>query len=246
MGETTLKLDKTLPLIMLHGLLGLPDNWDSIIPFLPKTCHPIVLHVPFFDEGTELTTIDSIITYIQKYIDEKKFGKIVLMGNSFGGHVGSLFAVRLPERVCGLVLTASGGLAERGFARPGTHPQREYVREKACEIFYDHSFVTDDMLDYIMDIVTNRKKGKKLLQLAKAAKRDNISESLKLIRCPTLLIWGKQDTVTPPKVAEEFNSYIPNSKLVWIDKCGHAPMMEHPEEFARHLSSWWNDTFVQS
>jgi pimeloyl-ACP methyl ester carboxylesterase len=55
---------------------------------------------------------------------------------------------------------------------------------------------------------------------------------------PVSLIWGKDDTVTPPDVAEEFHKLLPNSTLYWIDKCGHAPMMEHPEEFNQLLEEW--------
>ena len=55
---------------------------------------------------------------------------------------------------------------------------------------------------------------------------------------PTCLIWGRNDTITPPEVAEDFNKLIENSELFWIDKCGHAPMMEHPQEFNRILKEW--------
>jgi pimeloyl-ACP methyl ester carboxylesterase len=44
-------------------------------------------------------------------------------------------------------------------------------------------------------------------------------------------VWGKQDDVTPPFVAEKFHELLPDSRLQWVDKCGHAPMMEHPDEF---------------
>ena len=61
---------------------------------------------------------------------------------------------------------------------------------------------------------------------------------LPLITNPTLIIWGKQDSVTPPNVAREFNDLLPNSDLMWIDKCGHAPMMEHPNKFNDILKNW--------
>jgi pimeloyl-ACP methyl ester carboxylesterase len=64
---------------------------------------------------------------------------------------------------------------------------------------------------------------------------------LNQIKIPTLLIWGKNDTVTPPFVAEEFHKLIPHSQLKFIDKCGHAPMMEVPGEFNDLL-----DSFLQS
>jgi pimeloyl-ACP methyl ester carboxylesterase len=57
----------------------------------------------------------------------------------------------------------------------------------------------------------------------------------------TLIIWGKQDIVTPPNVAEDFNSLLPNSDLLWIDKCGHAPMMEHPVHFNTLMEKWLSE-----
>jgi pimeloyl-ACP methyl ester carboxylesterase len=71
----------------------------------------------------------------------------------------------------------------------------------------------------------------RILALAKSAIRNNLGEELGQIKQPTLLIWGNQDTVTPPFVAEEFHKLIPNSELKFIDKCGHAPMMEQPVAF---------------
>jgi pimeloyl-ACP methyl ester carboxylesterase len=54
---------------------------------------------------------------------------------------------------------------------------------------------------------------------------------------------GKNDKVTPPDVAEEFKQLLPNSTLYWIDKCGHAAMMEQPEEFNRLLEEWLNPIY---
>ena len=58
------------------------------------------------------------------------------------------------------------------------------------------------------------------------------------IKIPVCLIWGKQDSVTPPEVAIEFEQELPDATLYWIDKCGHAPMMEHPELFNEILFKW--------
>jgi pimeloyl-ACP methyl ester carboxylesterase len=65
-----------------------------------------------------------------------------------------------------------------------------------------------------------------------------MSEELKNMTLPTCLIWGKQDSVTPPEIAEEFHEKLPNSELHWIDKCGHAAMMEQPQEFNKLLAIW--------
>ena len=55
---------------------------------------------------------------------------------------------------------------------------------------------------------------------------------------PICIIWGKQDSVTPPAVADEFHEKLADSDLYWIDKCGHAAMMEHPDQFNEILNSW--------
>ena len=78
----------------------------------------------------------------------------------------------------------------------------------------------------------------RILALAKSAIRNNLGEELGQIKQPTLLVWGKQDTVTPTFVAEEFQRLIPNSELHFIDKCGHAPMMEQSAEFNRILEEF--------
>jgi pimeloyl-ACP methyl ester carboxylesterase len=67
-----------------------------------------------------------------------------------------------------------------------------------------------------------------------------MEKNLPNFKMPTCLIWGRNDTITPPEVAKDFNKLIENSALFWIDKCGHAPMMEHPQEFNRILREWLN------
>ena len=71
----------------------------------------------------------------------------------------------------------------------------------------------------------------KWVAIAKSAQRNNLAEEIPNINVPTLLVWGLNDTITPPMVAHEFNRLIPRSSLKFIDKCCHAPMMEHPEKF---------------
>ncbi len=76
------------------------------------------------------------------------------------------------------------------------------------------------------------------LAIAKSAIRHNMAKDLPKMKTPTCIIWGKQDNVTPPEVAVEFNELLPNSDLFWIDKCGHAAMMEHPDAFNTILHDW--------
>jgi pimeloyl-ACP methyl ester carboxylesterase len=154
------------------------------------------------------------------------------LGNSLGGHVALVYLLKHPERIKSLILTGSSGLFESGMG--DTYPKRgdyEYIRKKTEVTFYDPKMATKELVDEVFSITNNRIRVIKIIALAKSAIRNNLGDELNNIKQPTLLIWGNNDTVTPPFVAKEFQKLIPNSELHFIDKCGHAPMMEVPDEF---------------
>ena len=97
--------------------------------------------------------------------------------------------------------------------------------------FYDPAVATKELVDEVYSTVNDRMKAIRIISLAKSAIRNNLGEELSGILQPTLLIWGNNDTITPPFVGREFQRLIPSSELHFIDKCGHAPMMEVPDEF---------------
>ena len=107
--------------------------------------------------------------------------------------------------------------------------------------FYDAAFATDDLVDYVLETTSDIGKCLHMVAVAKSAQRNNVAEDLAKITAPTLLIWGLNDTITPPFVAHEFNKLIPNSDLKFIDECGHAPMMEHPEYFNQLLGDFYSN-----
>ena len=141
-------------------------------------------------------------------------------------------------------MTGSSGLYEDAMG--GTFPKREsyeFVKNKVEITFYDPKHGTKELVDECYEIVNNRSKVIRVISLAKSAIRHNMAKDLPKFTVPTCLIWGKNDIITPPNVAEEFHSLLPNSDLFWIDKCGHAPMMEHPEEFNGLMMTWLEDKF---
>jgi pimeloyl-ACP methyl ester carboxylesterase len=122
-----------------------------------------------------------------------------------------------------------------------TYPKRgdkEYIRNKTALTFYDPRLATEELVNEVFEITNNRLKVIKIIALAKSAIRNNLGDELTEIKQPTCLIWGNNDTITPPFVGKEFNRLIPNSELHFIDKCGHAPMMEVPDEFNRILDGF--------
>ncbi|MGZ3924682.1 MAG: alpha/beta fold hydrolase [Flavisolibacter sp.] len=220
------------PLILLHGLFGAMSNFEGLIEHFRHTHKVVVPLLPLFELDILHTSVGGLSKYLQRFIESKGYNNVHLLGNSLGGHVALVYILKHPERIKSLILTGSSGLFENGMG--DTYPRRgdyEYIKKKTEVTFYDPKTATKELVDEVFEITRNRLKVIKIIALAKSAIRHNLGEELNNVKQPTLLIWGNNDTITPPFVAREFHRLIPNSELHFIDKCGHAPMMEQPEEF---------------
>lgn len=229
------------PLVLLHGLFGALSNFKDLVEHFKRTHKVVIPMLPLFDLSLLDTTVSGLAKHVQKFIEAKGFSRIHLLGNSLGGHVGLVYTLKHQDLVKTITLTGSSGLFENGMGE--TYPKRgdyEFIRKKTELTFYDPTVATKDLVDEVYGIVNNRLKALKIIALAKSAIRHNLGEELQDIKVPTCLIWGRNDTITPPMVAEEFKKLIPNSELHWIDKCGHAPMMEVPGEFNVILEEFLN------
>ena len=226
--------------VLLHGLMGGLDNFEGIIEELPKHGFKVVGPLlPLFEKPMLKTSINHFTQYVHEFITHKGFEKVTLLGNSLGGHISLVFAKKYPQMVESLILAGSSGLYENAmgdsFPRRGDY---EYMRTKTKEVFYDPKMATKKLVDHVFKIANKRDSVVRLLAMAKSAIRHNMSKDVPRLNFPVCLIWGKQDGVTPPHVAEEFHRLFPKSDLFWIDKCGHAPMWEHPKEFVEILEKW--------
>ncbi|HKH60499.1 MAG TPA: alpha/beta hydrolase [Flavitalea sp.] len=224
------------PLILLHGLFGALSNFREIIEYFKHHNKVIVPLLPLFDLDLLHTTVGGLEKFVYKFIEHRDYKNVHLLGNSLGGHVALLHVLKHPAKIKSVILTGSSGLFENGMG--DSYPKRgdyEYIKKKTELTFYDPTNVTKELVDEVYGIVNNRLKAVKVISLAKSAIRNNLGEELNQIKQPTLLIWGNNDTITPPFVGREFHRLIPRSELHFVDKCGHAPMMEVPGEFNRIL-----------
>ena len=232
------------PIIILHGLMGGLSNFQGVFEyFQTKNYKVIIPELPVDSTPILKTNVATFSKFIFDFIEFKKLKDVVLLGNSLGGHVGLLFTRDYPELVSGLIITGSSGLYEKSMIGDG-YPKRgnyEYIKAKTEEVFYDPEIATKEIVDEVFASVNNREKLIRTLSLAKSAIRHNMADDLPKMSTKTLIIWGKQDSVTPPNVAEDFDSLLPNSDLFWIDKCGHAPMMEHPNNFNELMEMWLSE-----
>ena len=231
------------PMVLLHGLMGGLSNFEEMAAFFAdKGFKVYVPQLPVYDLPVLNTNLTSLAKFVGKFIKHQIGKPVTLVGNSMGGHVGLILTLARPEYVHSLVLTGSSGLYERSFG--DSFPRKsdkEYIKRKTQEVFYNPDVATDELVDEVFGIVNDRMKGIKTVMLARSAIKHNMQNELPNIKCPTCIIWGKQDNVTPPDVAIEMNRLIPDSELFWIDQCGHAAMMEKPEEFNKILYNWLKD-----
>ena len=143
-----------------------------------------------------------------------------------------------PHLVDCLILTATSGLYEHSVDSLPVRPGRPFVEEHMQKVFVNSEFITEDAIEEIVSILEDRQNVLNLIHAARSAKKDNLKDVLGQVKCPTLLLWGEDDQVTTMEVAEMFHQLIPNSKLVSIKNCGHAPMIEHPEWFSGQVESF--------
>lgn len=223
-------------LLLLHGLFGALSNWDGVIDAFKSDYKVVIPVLPIYELPLLTTGVTTLAKFLLKFVKFKQLKNINMLGNSLGGHVGLIFTLNHPEYVKALVLTGSSGLYENSFG--GSFPKREsydFIKEKVAFTFYDPAMASKELVDEVYGIVNDRNKVLRVLAIAKSAIRNNLSKELHKITIPVSLIWGKDDKITPPDVAVEFHELLPNSELNWVDKCGHAPMMEHPDEFNVYL-----------
>lgn len=226
-------------LLLLHGLFGAMSNFADLIEHFRKSYKVVVPILPLFDLDIFHTSVGGLQKLVNKFIETRGYNNIHLLGNSLGGHVALVHVLKHPEQIKTLTLTGSSGLFENGMG--DSYPKRgdyEYIKKKTQLTFYDPEMATKELVDEVFEITNSRVKVIKIIALAKSAIRNNLGEELNQIKQPTCLIWGNNDTITPPFVGKEFNKLIPNSELHFVDKCGHAPMMEVPVEFNTILSGF--------
>ena len=221
------------PILLLHGMMGTIENWEKLIPAVAAAGYRIVCPVlPMYSVKLRDANLQGIVDFVLRFTNLAGLEKAVVTGNSFGGHIAALYAMQFPERVEALVLSGASGIYEVEMSSSVMRRNdKNYLRPRVEKTFFDPSHVTDELLDDIIVIITNREKAIRLIKFARAVEKGSIKADLYKIKAPTLLVWGKQDEITPPDVAKTLNEGITGAELRWLDECGHVPMMEQPEGF---------------
>lgn len=226
-------------LLLLHGLFGALSNFEGIIDHFSRTHNVVVPMLPIFELPIRKVSVSGLVDHVARFVEFKGYEKVHVLGNSLGGHIALLYVLAYPERVRSVILTGSSGLFESAMGT--SFPKRgdyDFIKKKTEATFYNPSVASKELVDEVYDIVNDRNKAIRIVATAKSAVRHNLADKLHQVHAPTLLVWGRDDTVTPAFVGEKFHELIEHSQLIFVEECGHAPMMEHPQLFNQYLSDF--------
>ncbi len=244
------------PLLLIHGLGASCEYWQYNIRGLSQGCRVYAFDLPGFgrsDKRIEDLSLDFAGEFLAAFMDRQRVDRASLVGNSLGGVVSLQFAVRFPHRLEKLVLVSSGGwgrelplpfrllnipvLGELMAWAWGTRPG---MRRSLRSMVYDPQDITDEFIDQMAELARLPGAKEMLLSVARTG-IDLRGQNMRLlepllrrvpeIEAPTLIIWGAQDPIIPVAHAHIAHQMIKNSQLHILDRCGHVPQIEKPEEF---------------
>jgi len=228
------------PIVFLHGLVGLNDHWEDLVKRIEHRSRCVLVQMPLLNLEGEDCSIQGAtvltIRFLEQYLRSEP---VVLVGNSFGGHIAAKIAIQRPDLTRGLVLAGASGLIEKSMVSDiQIKPSRDWLARKIGELFFDQSKMNPSDVDRAHKVLTARGSARAMVRLSRTARKNHLGEQLSNIQAPTLLVWGRQDVVTPPEACEQFAAKIPNNRVLWLDQCGHVPMVEKVEEFAKEMNAF--------
>jgi pimeloyl-ACP methyl ester carboxylesterase len=253
------------PMLCLHGLGANLYSWRHFVTPFSKD-RKLVL-VDFKGSGKSPKPHDSHYSIedktneIYQLILEENLSNLTLVGNSLGGGIALLVALRLleeqPGRLAKLILIDSAAdkryvPAHLKLIRSKLGPLLVYclpgklvarITLKFC--YYDASKVTREQVAAYAQPLTSPGARHALLETARQCIPENADElmaKLSSVTVPTLLLWGRQDKVIPLVVGEILDAALPNSTLEIVEECGHVPQEEKPDETIERITRFLTAT----
>src|SRR5215212_9238971 len=228
--------------VLLHGLGGNSTNWAFNTPALAQKFRVVVPdQVGFGQSDKPLINyrVGTYVDFLDKFLSELKVERATLVGNSMGGWVASLYALKYPNKVERLVLVDAAGFAPpKEFdlnALAGLNPStREEMKRLANLVFYNPLFKSDAAVDVLLAQRLSAGDGYTIQRLVESIHHgdDMLDGKLAGLKQPVLLVWGREDGLTPlAREGERFKREIPGAQFVVFDQCGHVPQVEKAAEF---------------
>jgi pimeloyl-ACP methyl ester carboxylesterase len=188
-------------LMLLHGLFGALSNWEAVVSKFSTKYRVVIPMLPIYSMPIKEAGLEGLRQYVEGFVEAMQLDNMIIMGNSLGGHVALLYTLNNEKKVSKLILTGSSGLFENAMG--GSYPRRgsyDYIKERVEYTFYDPKVASKDLVDEVFETTRSIPKCMRIVAIAKSAQRNNLASDLHKIKVPTLLVWGLNDTITPPKI----------------------------------------------
>jgi pimeloyl-ACP methyl ester carboxylesterase len=241
-----LEAGRGAPAILLHGSGGEGARWMPTIKGLAADFRVIAPDQIGWGASDKPMTIyhgGVFAEFLARFMKEIGVPRAALIGQSMGAGVALHMAVKYPQMVERMVLVNGGAFTSpndppravapdwhaRQIANAGTLAEsREYLEK----MYYDHSLISDDLVEHNLILRLRSAYTAESVQTANARGLGELSEGeVRGIKVPTLLVWGANDKLSPPANADKLNAAISGSRKLLIDKAGHYPFIEHPDQF---------------
>jgi pimeloyl-ACP methyl ester carboxylesterase len=215
---------KGRPIVFLHGWQQDKKSFTTLVPYLFRDYHLYLLDLPGFGKSDPPPPDFNSWDYansIKLWISDKKLGKVILVGHSFGGKIAAILAKENPDMVSRLILIANSGLPENKAIYKFTDRLPTYLKKPFARLTAGRDY----------------KNAGKLLPIFKTVVKEDLTETFSRIKIPTLIIWGRNDQELPIKQAEIIQNLIEGSRLEIVDT-GHFPFLEEPEKIALSIHNF--------
>ena len=225
------------PIVLLPGLLCDHRLYAGQLPALEARGGVMV---------GDLTRRDSIPALAAQILDEAP-PRFALAGLSMGGYVALEILRRAPGRVTRLALldtqaradTEEGKARRRGLMALAEKGEFKGVTPRLLPLFVGADALADPAITgTVQGMAESTGKDAFLRQQTAIMGRPDSRPGLRAIPCPTLVLAGREDQLTPPEVQIEMAQAIPNATLVLLPRCGHLAPLERPAEVTRQLLAW--------
>lgn len=230
-------------LVLLHGLGGMADRWLPVIPFLSekfRVVAPDLVGYGYSDKPQVDYTPELFTKFVLDFVDELSLRKISIMGTSLGGQIAAECAAIGNQSVNKIVMVTPAGIMKEStpvlnaYTMAALYPTHETVKAAYEMMMGEKKEVREQTIDnFISNMSRPNAKMVFLSTLLGLKNSPVITEKLRLIKIPVLIVWGSNDKMIPVKYAKEFASAIKNCNLVVMNGCGHTPYEERPDEFSK-------------
>ena len=225
------EIGKGKTVIFCPGLFGGIYNVLEVFEYFSGNYRMLMPFFPMYDMPVHKTNVKSLGSYLGEFINDLHLNDVVIIGSSMGGGIALIHTLSDPSKVKAMILCGSSGISNIplniGFFKRKNY---ENIKIQTQNIFYNKKVPPDEMVEEIYNLILSYDSVIRAIRLTKSIRKYKMHEDLKQIKTPTLLIWGKNDPITPLEIGTEFHQLLSNSELNCLDDCGHVPTQEKPKE----------------